>query len=124
MVCGLAAAGVVARAAVGHYELRPGLAAEDPRVFVTALMNASRWGLAVEGRPALGEAFLASNLEVSPPAAIPLRGEFDEEYQLVVSYRSMWRAATGAPPGHRQYFVYVGRDVGQDWRVIGSGTGP
>lgn len=87
-------------------------------------MNASRWGFAVDGRPALGEAFLASDIEVSPPAVIPLRGEFEEERQFVVSYRSMWRASTGAPPGHRQYFVYVGRDVGQNWRVIESGTGP
>ncbi|MDZ4179730.1 MAG: hypothetical protein U1E29_10965 [Coriobacteriia bacterium] len=107
----------------GAVVISPGLRSDDPRAFMTAHLNAQRWGIPVDGS-GIGGAFLASAVEVSGPAAISLQGSFDEELQFVVSYDSLWRAVTGAPPGHRQYFVYVGRDKGHSWRVLSSGTGP
>jgi hypothetical protein len=107
----------------GAFVISPGLRSDDPRTFMTAHLNAQRWGVPLDGVDTSG-AFLASAFEVSGPAAISFNRDFDEELQFVVSYNSVWREITGAPPGHRQYFVYVGRNEGQNWRVLSSGTGP
>lgn len=107
----------------GAIVISPGLRSDDPRAFMTAHLNARRWGIPVDGS-GIGGAFLASAVEVSGPASISFNGSSDEELQFVVSYDSMWREVTGAAPGHRQYFVYVGRDKGQSWRILSSGTGP
>jgi uncharacterized membrane protein YbhN (UPF0104 family) len=101
----------------------PGLRSADPRTFLEAHMSARRWGIPLDGG-GVGDAFLASAVRVSEPAATAVNGGFDEELQFVVGYDSLWQDVTGAPPGPRQYFVYVGRDRGQPWRVLSSGTGP
>ena len=75
-------------------------------------------------RPLIDDTFLARDLAVSAPQEIPLYGEYDEELLFVVTYRSRWREVTGAPPGPRGWFVYVGRNVGGLWQILGQGTGP
>jgi hypothetical protein len=89
-----------------------------------AYMTAVRWGFPVPGEPIASDALFATDIEISAPARIPLDGEYDEEVRFVVEWRSLWREDTGAPPGPRLRFVYIGRDAGGDWQVIGGGTGP
>lgn len=75
-------------------------------------------------RPLIDDPFLARDLAVSAPQATPLYGEYDDELLFMVTYRSRWRAVTGAAAGPRGWFVYAGRDVGGRWLILGQGTGP
>ncbi len=124
LLVALVIAGVVARGAIGSLVIAHGLAADDPRDYMLAYMTALRWGFPVDGDLVTDGAFLSSGLKVSKPSAIGLHGEFDHELQFFVTYDSVWRESTGAPSGRLSRFIYVGRDVGQRWRVIGGGTGP
>jgi hypothetical protein len=123
VIIGLVLVAVAGRYAYGALVVIPGLESDDPLTFMTARLDAQRWGFPVDGDGS-GEALFASHIKISGPAAVSGNGGFDEELRFVVSYNSVWKSATGAPPGHRQYFVYVGRDKGDRWRVLGGGTGP
>jgi hypothetical protein len=128
--------------AVGAAVFLPRLASTDPREVVTAYFEARAWGyagiseaaLAPDQRdlrharnyvqPLVPDELFARDLEVSAPADISLYGQHDEERQFTVAYRSRWRSTIGEPPGTRHWFVYVGRDEGGRWLLLGQGTGP
>lgn len=128
--------------AIGVAVFSPHLGSDDPAEVVTAYFDAQRWGYNGLAESALDPAerelrrapnyvraivpdeLFASGLAVEGPAAIELHGEFDEEVQFVVTYRSMWRSTVGDPPGERFWFVYVGRNEGEPWHVLSQGTGP
>jgi hypothetical protein len=128
--------------ALGAAVFGPGLTSDDPREVVTAYFGAQRWGYRALAervlsdeeraarnapgyvRPLVPDEFLARDLVVSEPADIALHGEYAEETQFTVTYRSLWRSSVGDPPGARLWFVYVGRDGNGDWRVLSEGTGP
>lgn len=116
--------GLGVRAAYRAYVIAPGLASDDPAEFMAAYMSAARFGFAVPGETIGIGAFLASDVEVSEPAYIPMRGEHDSEVRFVVDYVTPWRSGTGEAPGPRRRFVYLGRDGDGPWTVIGGGTGP
>lgn len=139
----LAALGLVAlRWWAAEYVFAPRLAGDDPRTVLTAYFDAQRWGLdgvaesaeSPEMRafreapnyvsPLVNDAFLASDLVIEGPADIPAWNTHDEEVQFTVAYRSRWRSVIGEQPGPRFWFVYLGRDAGGSWEVLGQGTGP
>lgn len=138
----VAAVAQVAYQLGGAATFLPRFRSEDPRQVVTAYYEAQRWGFrtfaeqaldpeerealyaANAVRPLIGDAFCASDLEVSPAKDIPLYGEHAEERQFVVTYHSKWRSSVGDAPGERMWFVYVGRDDDGLWRVLSEGTGP
>lgn len=125
-----------------EYVYGPRLASDDPRTVITAYFEAQRWGLdrTAEGMesadmrayreapnyvsPLINDVFLAVNLVIEGPNDIAAWNEYDEEVQFTVAYRSRWRSTTGERPGRRFWFVYLGRDEGEPWRVLGQGTGP
>ncbi len=126
----------------GELIFAPRFASPDATKVVQAYFTARQWGyrdlseraLAPETRkrlhapntvrPLIDDPFLAHDLAVSAPQAIPLYGEYDEELLFRVTYRSLWHAVTGAPPGPRGWFVYAGRNAGGRWQVLSEGTGP
>lgn len=128
--------------AVGAAVFRPRLTSDDPAEVVTAYFDAQRWGYRAIAESALSEEeravrhapnyirsivpdeLFARDLVVEGPADIPLYGEYTEEVQFTVTYRSIWRNEIGEPPGQRHWFVYLGRDDEGGWRVLGQGTGP
>jgi len=127
---------------LGNRIFGPRLASDDPRTVVTAYFEAQRWGLvriaeSVESAemrsyreapnyvpPFIHDVFLASDLVVEGPNDIAAWNTYDEEVQFTVAYRSRWRSTIGEPPGPRFWFVYLGRDEGEPWHVLGQGTGP
>jgi hypothetical protein len=128
--------------AVGAAVFLPRFGSDDPREVVTAYYDAQRWGYRTIAEQALDprlrqryrapnavrglrdDTFLASDLAISGPAGIRLYGEHADEVQFVVVYRSPWSDGVGDPPGRRMWFVYVGRDAGEPWRILSIGTGP
>ena len=128
--------------AVGAAVFGPRLGSDDPAEVVTAYFDAQRWGYRgiAESvlsdderelrsapnyvRPIIPDELFARDLVVEGPSDIPLRGEFAEEVQFRVAYQSMWRSEVGEPPGRRYWFVYLGRDEGEPWQLLGQGTGP
>lgn len=144
LLTSIAIALVVALAyqAVGAAVFGPRLSSDDPAEVVTAYFDAHRWGYRgiAESvlsdderemrdapnyvRPIIPDELFAQDLIVEGPSDIALYGEYDEEVQFRVSYRSMWRSEIGEPPGERYWFVYFGRDEGEPWRLLGQGTGP
>jgi hypothetical protein len=120
----------------------PRLASDDPRTVITAYFEAQRWGLdrvaeRVESpemrayreapnyvTPLINDLFLARDLDIEGPNDITARNTYDEEVQFTVAYRSRWHNTIGEPPGPRFWFVYLGRDEGGPWYVLGQGTGP
>lgn len=120
----------------------PRLASDDPRTVVTAYFEAQRWGLdrvaerveSLEMRsyreapnyvsPLINDVFLSGDLVIEGPNDIAAWNTYGEEVQFTVDYRSRWRSTTGERPGRRFWFVYLGRDEGEPWRVLGQGTGP
>jgi hypothetical protein len=120
----------------------PRLASDNPRTVVTAYFDAQRWGLARTARriespemrayreapnyvsPLINDVFLAGDLIIEGPNDIAAWNTYDEEVQFTVDYRSRWRSTIGERPGRRFWFVYLGRDEGGPWQVLGQGTGP
>lgn len=125
-----------------EYVYAPRLASDDPRTVVTAYFEAKRWGLDRTAEhahsnelrayldapnvvtPRISSVFLAGDLVIEGPHDIPVWDRYDQEVQFTVAYRSRWRSTTGERPGPRFWFVYLGRDEGEPWRVLGQGTGP
>lgn len=144
LLAAIAAALVAALAyqAIGAAVFGPRLSSDDPTEVVTAYFDAQRWGYRgiAESvlsdderemrdapnyvRPIIPDELFAQDLVVEGPSDIALRGENDEEVQFRVGYRSLWRNEIGEPPGRRHWFVYLGRDAGESWQVLGQGTGP
>lgn len=128
--------------AIGAAVFLPRFDSENPREVVTAYYQAQHWGYRAIAERALSDevreerhapnavrgtvddALLANTLEVSEAKDIALYDTYDEEMQFVVTYRSPWRDSVGNPPGERLWFVYVGRDPGEPWRILSIGTGP
>jgi hypothetical protein len=127
---------------VGVALFAPRFASDDPREVLTAYYTAQRWGYfgmaeaALDPeertsrhapnyvRPIIKDTLFLGDLVVSQPAAIPLYGEHAEELQFAVTYTSRWRNEIGEASGGRHWFVYMGRDPGEPWRVLSEGTGP
>ena len=144
LLAGIAVALVAALAyqAVGAAVYGPRLASDDATEVVTAYFDAQRWGYRGIAKSALSDdereireapnyvraivpdELFARDLVIEGPSDITLHGQYAEEVQFTVTYRSMWRSVIGDPPGERLWFVYLGRDEGDTWRVIGQGTGP
>ena len=132
----------IAYQALGAAVFGPRLRSDDPAEVVAAYFDAQRWGYrglaeSILGdderetrdapnyvRPIVPDELFAGDLSVDGPAYIGLYGQYDEEVQFIVTYRSMWRSEIGEPPGKRLWFVYLGRDEGESWHVLGQGTGP
>lgn len=138
----IAAVAQIAFQVGGAATFLPRFGDDNPQQVVRAYYEAQRWGfrtLAEQAldpaaraeryesnyvRPLVSDVWLASALEVSEAASVPLYDEHAEERQVVVTYRSRWRDGVGDPPGERMWFVYVGRDEGGPWRILSEGTGP
>lgn len=128
--------------ALGAAVFLPRFGSDDARVVVRTYYDAQRWGFRSIAERALDpqlreqyrapnavrgltdDAFLAGDLAVTEPEAIPLHGTYADEVQVVVTYRSAWTDTVGDPPGGRMWFVYVGRNTGEPWRILSIGTGP
>lgn len=127
---------------VGDVVYEPRLQSENPQTVVMAYFEAQKWGLdrVAESamspemraqreapnfvKPRVNDLLLAKNIIVEGPYAQKSHGDYDEEVQFVVTYTSRWTNEIGQPPGSRHWFVYLGRNKDQPWKVLSQGTGP
>lgn len=127
---------------VGDVVYTPRIRSENPQTVVMAYFEAQKWGLehvaesamspemraqreaANFVKPAVNDVLLARDIVVEGPYSQKLNGDYAEEVQFVVTYRSRWTNEIGQPPGPRQWFVYLGRNKDEPWKVLSQGTGP
>lgn len=116
----------------------PRLSAGNADTVARAYMQSQQWALNGTARGAwapdyktyrngqgtggefFNEVFLASDMTFQPASPVELGTLFEEEVQVIVSYRSLWQGRNGEPPGQRNHAIYLARNPSSPWKVVGE----
>lgn len=129
---------LIIRGALSILVFTPRLASTDVTTVATTYMQCQQWALngtargiwapdykafrnaQGSGAEFFNEAFMASNMEFEAPESVELNTAFEEEVQVVMSYRSLWQGREGAAPGVRTHAIYLARNQGSGWKIVGE----
>jgi len=115
----------------------PRFADEDPKTVVTAYFDAQKWRLdsyahqieapaisamrekADPQSPVPDDLALARNITIGDAEQLTASPGYKQTVRFLVSYTSRFKGADDRAPGARMWWVYLGLDDGDRWRVIG-----